>query len=122
MEAQIPQEIMARVDALAKTLGTTTEFVFQRLCEDSVRVGWLYAIGSVVALVVAAVLAVFGRKSYRALKAKPDGFDEPMFVWFPFGLAIVLVLMLCAASTEKAINRLGAPTSYAITTLKGLFQ
>lgn len=120
-EVVVPKEILDRVDAMAKTIGTTADMLFQRLCEDSVRFGMLelgYS-GIMLLMVIACVITAF--KSTKHFDQFETG-GRGLAMLIPsaaFGLFSLVGFLHISCF---AIEHIGTPTAYAIKSLGWLFK
>lgn len=127
METTLPKEILDRVDALARTLGTTTEMLFGRLVDDCTRLGMLELASAAAGLALAVIGGFAIRCAIKNAKVEGEEYDDyerPIVVIPMVGgcAAVFLGVFWCAAGISAAIGHLGAPTTYAMNQLRGLFS
>jgi len=124
LKNNLSQEILTRLDVLAQTVGTTVGELFAALRGDAMRLGAIHiAMWGFIALVLF-VMSIILIKQFMV------GFrDEPMsdkdigkqVVLGVLGLVCIGCMIACVCNMVKGIQYIGAPTTYAVDQLKGIF-
>lgn len=130
LKNSLSDEILTRLDALAKTVGTTVSELFNALRGDAIRLGTIQIVlFGVLGLICLALTIILARILFRNLTQgkinfdsdgpTPEGFKNGVMV--VLGIACTIFTIVCAVNMVKGIEYVGAPTSYAVEQLKGIF-